>query len=181
MDTTKFNDTFLCKIKVGTSHYYDKFCHCKFKPKVIIDKKQKKFDDKENKNEPILYIVLNKTCVKTNGEKLAAISHLTSKMLYSYYNGDIDKVNPQDMNMADWLSSFNGYGNTVILAASEKEIYQNCLSSYDNIMFTSLVEDSTKVAHHNWLLDKPCHVGVAFFGIKNEMPKWLRKLPLFKM
>lgn len=134
----------------------------------------KNYEEYDNKNEPILYIVLNKDVLVDKGVKMTAISHLTSLM-------SCKEMLPWSARLWNqWLDSFDGYGNTVILEADEDTIYDNCMSDYNNIEFVKLIDDSTRVAHHNWKLDCPQHVGFAFFGIKKEMPKWIRKLPLYK-
>lgn len=137
------------------------------------------FDDLENKDEPILYVVLNKDAIlESDGVKYAAVSHLTSKLMADAMTEDMSEKNYQ--LLLNWLDSFVGYGNTVVLEATEDELYTNCMASYDNVHFVKLIDDSSRVAHHNWILDVPQHIGVAFFGIKSEMPKWVRCLPLAK-
>lgn len=135
----------------------------------------KDYEEFDNSNEPILYIVLNKDAIiESDGIKYAIISHLTSLMA----SKEMGYRNTNLWN--EWLDSFGGYGNTVVLEATEDEIYTNCMSHYDNVEFVKYIEDSSRVAHHNWCLDIPQHLGLAFFGIKKEMPKWLRRLPLAK-
>lgn len=135
------------------------------------------YEDKTNKNEPILYIILNKDAILENeGVKYAIVSHLTSKLMADAMTEDMSERN--QYLLYKWLDSFIGYGNTIVLEASEEELYDNCMSRYDNIHFVKMIEDSSRVAHHNWVLDVPQHMGVAFFGIKSEMPKWVRSLPL---
>lgn len=137
------------------------------------------YEELENKDEPILYVILNKDAIlESEGVKYAIVSHLTSKLMADAMTEDMSERN-QDL-LYEWLDSFVGYGNTVVLEASEEELYDNCMAHYDNVHFVKLIEDSSRVAHHNWVLDVPQHTGVAFFGIKSEMPKWVRKLPLAK-
>lgn len=135
-------------------------------------------EDLSNKDEPILYIVLNTDANLTPGEKYAAVSHLTSMFVDAFY---INKMNINQSNLfAEWISSYGQYGNTVVLEASEKDIYANCFEKYDNVVFDKLISDTKRMAHHNWNLSKPKHVGLYFFGIKSEMPKWIRQLELAK-
>ena len=137
---------------------------------------QKNYEDNCNCYDPILYIVLNKDVEISVGEKMAVVSHLTSKFATNDFLYDSNYK--MDALQREWLESFGGYGNTVILEADEETIYDNCMAAYDNIYFDKYIEDTFRVAHHNWKLDIPQHVGFAFFGIKNEMPKWIRKLDL---
>lgn len=137
----------------------------------------KKYDDLENKNEPVLYIILNEDVKMSLGHRMAVVSHLTSR--FASTDGFIcEKGGFLSMLKHEWLDSFVGYGNTVVLLADSKTLYENCMAHYDNVYFEPLIEDTERVAHHNWKLSEPKHVGVAFFGIKSEMPKWVRKLPL---
>ena len=138
----------------------------------------KKYNDEDNSNEPILYIILNKDIYTTPGEKLTAISHLTSK--FNDYHSSSFYDLPTDMIYREWLNSYNGYGNTVVLEADEETIYNNCMAKYDNVDFIKLIEDTDRVAHHNWKLKLPQHYGFIFFGIKKDMPKWIRQLKLAK-
>lgn len=145
------------------------------KPQSIATKK---YNDEDNSNEPILYIILNKDIYTTPGEKLTAISHLTSKFIDSHkYTSWYDNTTPFYM---EWIKSYNGYGNTVVLEADEETIYKNCMAKYDNVEFIKLIEDTERVAHHNWKLKLPQHYGFVFFGIKKDMPKWIRQLKLAK-
>lgn len=145
---------------------------------TIECKPEIKYEEYDNKHEPILYIILNKDALVDKGVKITAISHLTSAMATKFHYNEMNARNYRLYQ--HWLESFGGYGNTVILEADEDTIYDNCMSQYDNVEFEYLIDDSTRVAHHNWKLDCPQHLGFAFFGIKNEMPKWIRKLPLYK-
>lgn len=142
------------------------------------------YEEYDNKDEPILYIILNEDAICDEGVKLTAISHLTSMMASNFrvtnsYFG-VQLVERNQRLWKEWLDSFGGYGNTVILSATEDDLYTHCMSNYDNVEFVKYIDDSERVAHHNWKLDLPQHLGVAFFGIKSEMPKWIRKLPLYK-
>jgi len=149
-------------------------------------KMNKTYAQYDNNNEPILYIILNKDAIVDEGVRLTAISHLTS-MMSNKLKGTDEKIMilyslayQNEKLWKEWLDSFDGYGNTVILEVSEDELYDNCMSDYDNVAFVKYIDDSERVAHHNWKLDIPQHIGIAFFGIKSEMPKWVRKLPLYK-
>jgi len=146
-------------------------------------KMEKTYEQYDNNNEPVLYIILNKDAIVDNGVRLSAISHLTSMManeLQMKKDGVLYFTTRNQTLWKSWNESFGGYGNTVILEASEDELYDNCMASYDNVEFVKYIDDSERVAHHNWKLDIPQHIGVAFFGIKSEMPKWIRRLPLYK-
>lgn len=134
------------------------------------------YDDNCNRYDPILYIVLNEDVEMTMGERMAVVSHLTSKFAMCDFLSDANYK--MATLQGEWVNSFNGYGNTVILAADSKTIYEHCMAAYDNLYFDKYIEDTQKVAHHNWKLDNPRHVGLVFFGIKDEMPKWIRKLDL---
>lgn len=157
----------------------------KYKPSKET-KMNKTYAQYDNNNEPILYIILNKDAIVDEGVRLTAISHLTS-MMSNKLKGTDEKIMSlyslayqNEKLWKEWLDSFDGYGNTVILEVSEDELYDNCMSDYDNVAFVKYIDDSERVAHHNWKLDIPQHIGIAFFGIKSEMPKWVRKLPLYK-
>lgn len=173
MGKNKYNETELDTNKV------DKMMQDLIKELNNYKLNVKNYVDNDNNNEPIFYIVLNKDAMVDKGIKLSVISHLTSLMYNKFYNKEF-KLWKNELKYEEWLDSYKGYGNTIILEASEDELYDNCMSDYDNIEFIKYIDDSTRVAHHNWKLDIPQHIGVAFFGIKNEMPKWVRCLPLAK-
>lgn len=131
----------------------------------------KHYEDKDNMNEIILYIVINKSLQLNHSQEMVVASHLTSKILYPsncLFNG----------LRSEFLIRYNGFGNTVILQAMEEGITSNCLAHYDNIVMERYVEDTERVAHASWKLSKPKLMGVAFLGIKRDIPKWVRKLPL---
>lgn len=131
----------------------------------------KRYEDKDNINEIILYIIINKSLQLNHSQEMVVTSHLTSKILY-----------PSDCRFSvmkmEFLRSHGGFGNTVILQAMEEGITSNCLAHYDNIAMERYVEDTERVAHASWKLSKPKLMGVAFLGIKRDIPKWVRKLPL---
>lgn len=139
-------------------------------------KKEKKYESNCNCQDPILYIILNEDVEMSVGERMAVVSHLTSR--FAMYDFLYELNQKMEVLQENWLNSFGGYGNTVILVANNKTIYDNCMASYDNVYFDKYVEDTKRVAHHNWKLNNPKHVGLAFFGIKSEMPKWVRNLEL---
>ena len=148
---------------------------CNFANSDIKPVIEKKYENKSNEEEPILYIILNKDANLMDGEKFVTISHLTSRILSNYYDDDYFSK-----GIDEWLKSHNGFGNTVILEATEEEIYENCMSVYDNVRFVKYIEDTERVAQNNYKLTLPLHYGVAFLGVKKEIPKWVKRLQLAK-
>ena len=162
----------------GNKFYNNKFLISYVEIEPIIAKDNKVYVDKSNYDEPILYIIVNKDAKLSHGELIANISHITSKMSNKDFNND------SNIDLFDeWLNTYNGYGNTVILEASEAEIYANMFekSEYVNVEVDYIISDMKKVAHHNWKLTKPKHLVFAFFGIKKDMPKWIRTLKTLKL
>lgn len=140
-------------------------------------------NEKENYDRPALYIIVNKDIYQyyNSGEIAVFISEATQKFMedivkrrYSLLYGKTEEL------FARWWES-GTKKNTIILEADDFEIYGNCLAEYDNLYFKSHVEEIERVGEGEYNLSMPVHTCLVFFGLKSEMPKWVRKLPLAQL
>lgn len=124
----------------------------------------------DNHDKLTMYIVLRSDYPSTNIEKACFISELSAKIgctdEFLYYKDKWD-------------------GQIVIVTANYDDLFVNNIipSQYDNpdIVFEKLVKSERKVAPGNYALDEACVVAVGYFGIKKELPKFIRKLPLWRI
>lgn len=137
---------------------------------VIINGYVPEGNDKNNNKDYVLYIILRNDISRTASERVCDVAELTAKIASKY---------PADVHMStDWENQ------VVILSASAKDLFVDNIieNKYDNedLVFASLIKSERKVGHANYALDEAQVVGIAYFGIKQEVPKFVRKLPLWR-
>lgn len=131
--------------------------------------------------DPILYIVFNRSSYMSSEKKAVIASHLTSKFVKCFEIASIDnKLAPTIKSYEEWSLSYGGYGNTVLLEASEEEIYTNMMSNYDDVFMVKHIEDTERYTGSKFSLSLPEHSAFLFFGRKSDMPSWILNLPLLR-
>lgn len=142
-----------------------------FNDKNVIQEPEYQGVDKDNSNEYALYVILRNDISRTDSERVCDIAELSARVACQY-------------PACAYIESPEWQSQVVILQASAKDLFVDNIveKQYDNknLNFVSLIKSERKVGHANYALDEAQVVGVAYFGKKCEMPKFVRKLPLWR-
>lgn len=127
--------------------------------------------DKQNDQDFTLYVILRNDIERSNAERMCDIAELSSQLAIQWpYNYQL--TNP------------NYKPQTVILQASGDDLFKKNIvqKTYDNpdLGFASLIKSERQLGHANFVLDEAKVVGVAYFGKKCDVPKFVRKLKLWR-
>lgn len=125
-----------------------------------------------NRDESILYIILRNDLGLTPSEQLVYSSQMAIKMAIKM------------STYIDYNNFFRLFDNIVILQASKKDLFEDNFipTKYNNpnIVFDYHTNEEIRVAHNNFKLDESKIVALGYYGIKKDMPKWIKKLQLYK-
>lgn len=116
-------------------------------------------EDKSNDNEYTTYIILRNDLNRSVAEQMCDVVEVTQKM-YGFSE------------------------NIVILQANYDDLFVNNFipTKFDNpdIQFVVLTNNEQKVAHGNFRLVDANITALGFYGIKKDIPKFVKKLKLYK-
>lgn len=146
-----------------------------FKTKIYIASNRQKYEEIDNSDDLTLYVVLRNDLNLTTGEKAVYISELTRTIA--------DEIFVKYGNQQEFTSFMDLDCNTVVVEASAKELFEDNYipAKYANpdVTFTYIYEDSVRVSQGNFRLKEGQIVALGYFGIKRNLPKFLKKLKLY--
>lgn len=136
-------------------------CGCEQQLKSTTEKKLTKtfnVEDKNNNNEYTTYIILRNDLNRSVAEQMCDIVEISNKL----------------------------YGipeNIVILQANYNDLFVDNFipTKLDNpdIQFVTLTNNEKKVAHSNFRLTDANITALGYYGVKKDMPKFIKKLKLY--
>ena len=138
------------------------------------NKKASKYRDESNLDKDTFYVVLRNDLGLSAGAQASYVSEVTVAMASDLL----------DMHRGVEFDRFIDLTkNTVVLQASAKDLFENNFIPVryadPKVNFTYIWEDEERVAHGNFRLVEGKAVAMGFFGVKKDLPKFLRKLPLY--
>ena len=133
-----------------------------------------KYRDESNSDKDTFYIVLRNDLGLSAGAQASYDSEITVAMASELF----DTRRGVEFDRFIDLTK-----NTVVLQASAEDLFENNFipAKYADpkVNFTYLWDDEKRVAHGNFRLVEGKTVAMGFFGVKKDLPKFLRKLALY--
>lgn len=142
--------------------------------KQNVVKRQALYKDEDNSNKDTFYVILRNDLELSAGTQASYVSEITTAMASELFDMHRNVEFDRFLDLTK---------NTVILQASGKDLFENNFipAKYDDpkVNFTYIWDDEKRVAHGNFRLIEGKAVAMGFFGVKKDLPKFLRKLALY--
>lgn len=142
--------------------------------KQNLVKKQTAYKNEDNSGEDTFYVILRNDLGLSAGTQASYVSEITTAMASELFDTHRNTEFDRFLDLTK---------NTVILQASGKDLFENNFipAKYDDpkVNFTYIWDDEKRVAHGNFRLVEGKAVAMGFFGIKKDLPKFLKKLALY--
>ncbi len=139
-----------------------------------------KYEEHDNDDRYTLYIILRNDLDRSISQKMIDVSDITTTISEDLRTKAVESEYWKSI----WCDFINLETNTVILQASGKDLFEDNYipTKYDDpeIVFNYIWDNEERVAHGNFRLKEGTTVALGYFGKKGKMPKFIRKLALYK-
>lgn len=140
----------------------------------------KNFKDLDNSDMLTFYIILRNDLDRELTLQMTDIVSITNVIQEDLR----EKANKSEYYRDVYYKFINLETNTIILQASGVDLFEDnyipCKYEDPDIIFDYIWDNEERVAHSNFRLKEGSITCLGYFGKKKDMPKFVRKLKLYK-